>query len=93
MTQLSANNHTTHTGKRLAMLCLLMLLPFLSAAAQDIIRVTGRVVSKKGQPLFGVNIIDATSKQVIAQTDEDGRFAKDIRSNATLVFSMVGAEK
>lgn len=93
MTQLSANNHTTHTSKRMTLLCLLMLLTLLPAAAQDIIRVTGRVVSKKGQPLFGVNIIDASSKQVITQTDEDGRFAKDIRSNATLVFSMVGAEK
>ena len=66
----------------------------LSSAAQDIMRVTGKVSSKdKGAPLFGVNITDADTKRVITSTDEDGRFAIDVRSNTTLVFSMIGADK
>lgn len=66
----------------------------LTLAAQDVMRVTGKVTSKsKGTPLYGVNITDADTRRVITSTDEDGRFAIDVRSNSTLVFSMIGADK
>ncbi len=61
--------------------------------AQEIIRVTGSVVSKEeGKPLMGVNVIDTQSERSLATTDEDGRFAINVHSDATLLFSMVGAE-
>ncbi len=61
--------------------------------AQDIIRVTGKVTSKeKNLPLYGVNVTDVPSGRNVANTDEDGRFAVDVRSNTTLRFSMIGAE-
>lgn len=79
---------------RLAVLVVLLFgVGSLSAVAQEVIRVTGKVVSKdKGQPLMGVNVTDIPSGRIMAQTDEDGRFAIDVRSNTTLRFSMVGAK-
>ncbi len=77
-------------------------------SAQEIIRVTGKVVAKPeaqsahptaddkapaARPLYGVNVYDTDTKRVLAQTDPDGRFAIDVRSNTTLVFSMIGAKK
>ncbi len=54
---------------------------------------TGKVVSKEeGKPLMGVNVIDTQSERQLATTDEDGRFAINVHSDATLLFSMVGAE-
>ena len=76
----------------------LLLAFFLGAAvlpllAQTVIRVTGKVVSREKQlPLFGVNVTDVPSGRVVATTDEDGRFAVDVRSNTTLRFSMIGAK-
>lgn len=77
--------------------------------AQNVIRVTGKVVAKpeasaaKGagagdekpvaRALYGVNVYDTDTKRVMAQTDPDGRFAINVRSNTTLVFSMIGAQK
>ncbi len=41
---------------------------------------------------MGVNVIDTQSERQLATTDEDGRFAINVHSDATLLFSMVGAE-
>ncbi len=72
---------------------LLLFLTACLATAQDVIRVTGTVVSKtKNLPLFGANIVDAPSGRLMATTDEDGRFAINVRSNTTLRVSMVGAK-
>lgn len=60
--------------------------------ADDVIRVTGRVVSNdKKQPLFGVNVTDMSTKKKLTETDTDGRFAVNTYANGTLRFSMVGA--
>lgn len=72
----------------------LFLMTLSAATAQEVIRVTGKVTSKsKGTPLYGVNVIDNDTKRPMAQTDEDGRFAINVRSNTSLTFSMIGAEK
>lgn len=83
-----------HTSRRwTALLVLLLQLLVFPAVAQEVIRVTGKVVSKEKQlPLFGVNVTDVPSGRSIATTDEDGRFAVDVRSNTTLRFSMIGAK-
>ena len=78
---------------RLVCLLLLTTICALQVPAQDIIRVTGKVVLKtKHTPLLGVNITDVPSQRIMASTDEDGRFAIDVRSNTTLRFSMIGAD-
>lgn len=80
---------------RKAMICLMLLMVAGAgtAMADDVIRVTGKVVSAdRKQPLYGVSVIDASTKRKIATTDEDGRFAVDTYANGTLRFSMVGAE-
>lgn len=80
-------NYIQHTGKRWTVLCL-MLLTLLPASAQEIIRVTGHVVSEQtGQPLYDIEVKDYDSKETIARTDVDGRFVINIRSNGTLMFS------
>ncbi len=86
----------THpTFQRLGMLLTMLFISYTGTAlfAQEIIRVTGSVVSKEeGKPLMGVNVIDTQSERSLATTDEDGRFAINVHSDATLLFSMVGAE-
>ncbi len=64
----------------------------LPLAAQDIIRVTGRVVSSKNnhEPLFNVRVKDMKTGK-IEYTDEDGKFGFDMQSNTTLQFSQMGA--
>ncbi len=87
---------TYHRFARLATLLLVALLALgglSEAAAQNVLRVTGRVISKeKRTPLLGVNVIDNRSDRLLATTDEDGRFAVNIHSDATLRFTMIGAE-
>lgn len=74
----------------LTLLCLLFSLPL---SAQEVIRVTGKIVSKEQKmPLYGVNITDVPTGRKMATSDEDGRFAIDVRSNTTLRFSMIGAK-
>lgn len=76
-------------------LCLLMavLMMFPAALCAEIIRVTGKVVSKeKKTPVFGVNISLAGENRLLATTDADGRFAFDVRSDARLRFSSVSYE-
>ncbi len=84
------------TSYRFGFLFLLILLGFSTNTkifAQDVIRVTGRVISKEeGKPLLGVNVVDVQSERQLTTTDEDGRFAINVHSDATLMFSMVGAE-
>lgn len=80
--------------QRILTTLLLLLMACTSIMAQDVIRVTGKVTSKtKNLPLFGVNIVDADTKRLMGSTDEDGRFALNVRSNATLTFTMVGTQK
>lgn len=79
--------------RRLVCLLLLAMPCLLQVSAQEIIRVTGKVVLKdKRTPLLGVNVTDVPSQRIMASTDEDGRFAIDVRSNTTLRFSMIGAD-
>lgn len=77
----------------LPLMALLTLLFALPIAAQEVIRVTGKIVSKEQKmPLYGVNITDVPTGRKMATSDEDGRFAIDVRSNTTLRFSMIGAK-
>lgn len=64
----------------------------LPLAAQDIIRVTGRVVSSKNnnEPLMSVRVKDLKADKTV-YTDEDGKFSFDVLSNTTLQFSQMGA--
>lgn len=86
--------HIVHSlaNKTLGMLMLLFLV-VLGASAQEVIRVTGRVIDgKKGEPLAFVNVTDMELKRVVAQTEPDGRFVASVHSNTTLKFTMTGAE-
>ncbi len=74
-------------------LLLLGLFMTLGATAQEIIRVTGKVLDgTNGEPLAFVNVTDMEMKRLVAQTDGDGRFAISVHSNTSLRFSMTGAE-
>lgn len=76
-----------------ALMLLLAMLPAATMQAQHVIRVTGKVISKdKRKPQYGVNVTDERTKQLLASTDEDGRFVVSVRDNGTLRFTMVGAE-
>ena len=84
---------SSHTARRALLTALLLCLTACLATAQDVIRVTGTVISKtKNLPLFGANIVDVPSGRLMATSDEDGRFAINVRSNTTLRISMVGAK-
>ena len=72
---------------------LIVLFSLLSfkASAQDVIRVTGQVLSKTDNtPCIGVNVTDVDTRRALASTDLDGKFAINVRSNAKLRFSMMG---
>lgn len=59
----------------------------------QVIRITGTVTSKgEGKPLIGVNVIDNKSGRLLTTTDVDGRYATNAHADATLKFTMVGAE-
>lgn len=61
--------------------------------ADDVIRVTGKVISKeKRKALMGVNVIDDKTNRLLATTDEDGRFAVNVYGNSSLRFTMIGAK-
>lgn len=82
-----------HPMQRIYSLLLVIFFSSFSLLAQDVVRVTGKVTSKtKGAPLFGVNIVDNETKRIMAQTDEDGRFAINVHDNTSLTFSMIGAK-
>lgn len=83
----------TMISARLMTIVLILSLTAVSGAAQEVIRLTGKVVSSDNkEPLTGVSISDASSRRVYAMTDLDGRFAFNIHIGATLRFSMVGAK-
>lgn len=66
---------------------------FANVSADEVIRVTGKVISKeKRTALMGVNVVDSKAERLLATTDEDGRFAINVLSNSTLRFTMVGAQ-
>lgn len=82
----------TIAGKRLwiAMLCLLFAIPPLSAD-DEVIRVTCRVTqAQTNETLFGVNVKDMQTGTV-RQTNNDGICRFEVRANATLQFSYIGA--
>lgn len=72
-----------------ALLCLA-----LGAQAQEVVRLTGRVVSKQtGEPLIGVNITDTRLRRALAVTDEDGRFSMNTHVGTQLRFSMMAPSR
>ena len=74
-------------------LTLLLLLIGMGASAQEVFRLTGMVIDKDTkEPLLGVSITDPVTRRALAITDNDGRFAFNVHSGATLHFSMVGAK-
>lgn len=84
-------NNTTRPLSATAFLIILFLALSVGIKAQDIIRVTGQVVSKAdNQPVIGVNVTDVKTRRPLASTDLDGKFAVNVRSNSRLRFSMVG---
>lgn len=84
---------TCNLGRNFLMVLALLLSVTMGASAQEIIRVTGKVISsEKGEPLAFVNVTDQETKRIVAQTDGDGRFATSVHSNTTLRFTMTGAE-
>lgn len=82
-----------HTKRVILTLAALLCLA-LSAEAQEVVRITGRVVSKQNnEPLMGVNITDVKLRRALAVTDEDGRFATNAHVGTQLRFSMIGAKE
>lgn len=56
-----------------ALLMILFAAGTQTVLADDVIRVTGKVISKeKRKPLMGVNVQDEKSGRLLATTDEDG---------------------
>lgn len=75
-------------------LLLVLFLCALTGSAQEVIRVTGKVTAKLDTtliPQYMVNVYDMKEKRLVARTDEDGRYVANVRDNATLRFSVVGA--
>lgn len=90
------HHQITRFGRHLLRRSILFLFAFvlsLGLMAQEVIRVTGKVVSKdKNLPLIGVNVVEASTNRLLTTTDADGRFATNVMSNGTLRFSMIGAD-
>lgn len=79
-------------ASRPVLVLFMLFFAFLSLSAQ-VIRVTGKVISKeKGTPLLGVNVVDAKEDRLLATTDADGRFAVNTYENGTLRFTIMGAK-
>lgn len=65
----------------------------ISATAQDIVRITGKVLdADTKEPLMGVNILDIKADRKVGETDFEGSFAFSVRRGTRLRFTMVGAE-
>lgn len=91
MEQKKPTNAARARAKAAVLAWLLLMVPFQLGA--EIIRVTGKVVSKeRNRPLMGVNVVLQGDDRLMGTTDADGRFAFDVRDNATLRFSLVGAK-
>lgn len=92
MKSIISQHIATHI-KRLLLVLTVALCFSLNAEAQNVVRFTGRVVSKQtGEPLIGVNITDIKLRRALAVTDEDGRFSMNTQIGAQLRFSMIGAK-
>ncbi len=90
---MNSENIATHF-KRVALTLAALLCLALGAQAQEVVRLTGRVVSKQtGEPLIGVNITDTRLRRALAVTDEDGRFSMNTHVGTQLRFSMIGAKQ
>lgn len=87
-------SHIFNIGlKRMALTLALVVCAAVGAVAQNVVRLTGRVVSKQtGEPLMGVNITDLKLRRALAVTDMDGRFATNTHVGTQLRFSMIGAK-
>lgn len=73
---------------RLLASVMLVLMP-LTAFADDIVSVSGRVTDENGEPLVGCAVILKDS-QVAEITDADGRFTILVPKGSDLVFSYIG---
>jgi len=60
------------------------------AVNQDKVMVTGIVLDETGEPIPGVSIVEKESSTNGTITDVDGRFALNVGSNSTVVFSFIG---
>lgn len=90
---MNSENIATHF-RRVALTLAALLCLALGAQAQEVVRLTGRVVSKQtGEPLIGVNITDTRLRRALAVTDEDGRFSMNTHVGTQLRFSMIGAKQ
>lgn len=70
-----------------SMLFVMFLLSSTLAFAQN--KVTGTVTDKTGEPLIGVNVLEAgTTNGCI--TDVDGKYSLNVEKGKTLVFSFIG---
>ena len=70
-----------------SMLFVVFLLSSTLAFAQN--KVTGTVTDKTGEPLIGVNVLEAgTTNGCI--TDVDGKYSLNVEKGKTLVFSFIG---
>lgn len=73
-----------------SMLFVVFLLSSTLAFAQN--KVTGTVTDKTGEPLIGVNVLEAgTTNGCI--TDVDGKYSLNVEKGKTLVFSFIGYTK
>ena len=73
-----------------SMLFVVFLLSSTLAFAQN--KVTGTVTDKSGEPLIGVNVLEAgTTNGCI--TDVDGKYSLNVERGETLIFSFIGYNK
>lgn len=81
-------NQLQKTFVALTMSMLLILLLGLPAAAQNNIRVKGRVIDETGQPVLGVTVTVKGTSNAVAGNDK-GEYEISAPSNGTLVFTAV----
>lgn len=78
--------------KRLGLVGLSLLISTTAAMAQSMIKVTGKVVDRDGEPMIGVSIFDKSKTGTGAVTDLDGKFTINVAKGAKLRFSYIGYE-
>lgn len=74
--------------KRITIL-LIFLLIVLTAKAQDVVDVSGKVTDSSGQPLPGVFVQQSGTSNAVS-TDENGRYTISVSPESTLQFSCIG---
>ncbi|WP_108820956.1 TonB-dependent receptor [Dysgonomonas sp. Marseille-P4361] len=79
--------------KKFLIMCILLLVAFLSILAQENVEITGIVTDTNKEPLIGVNISVAESAGLGTVTDLDGKFTINVERYKKLIFSYVGFEK